>query len=449
MDNAVNGLKIFVKGLGYAMPLVQINQEKTEINLRTDQGATLLDGLRTTEVLLPGECGGTGTCGKCRVKVEGLVSELSPAEKGVLSTNEIAAGWRLACYVQIIGDCKVYLPASNSQEENTQVAESLAVKYLAVDLGSTTIAVGLVDSQGQIIEQLQADNPQIIYGSDVLTRLSFALKSDENRLLLRQIVINTLNRLLDRLNLTGIDLICVVGNPAMVHLLEGADIKGLATYPYQGAIKGAIWQTAEDLGLTSMGHTSVYLPPAAGLYVGSDALVGAMSLWPKDNFLLVDLGTNAEVVARAGEQWVAVSAAAGPALEGACIYQGMRAQPGAITDANWLEESLELRVISRETPRGICGTGLVQVIALLREKEVIDFNGMINESASVPIKIRRGRQGLEVVLYEDQAYSVVITQEDIRQFQLAKAAVRVAIDTLISQMPGHKWQTIYLAGALG
>jgi len=431
------------------VPLLKINYGKKKLIINAALGVTVMEALLSEGVPIAGACGGLGTCGKCRVRLSGEASALSPVEKEYLKADELAQGWRLACYTRLVKDCELELANESENSNSLTYTPDAPAKYLAVDLGSTTIVIGLIDGNGRLLNQLQVDNPQRLYGSDVLSRLSFALKSETNRALLRRLVINAINRLLDMIDTTRLQAISLVGNPAMVHLLMGADVSGLAAFPYRSTITGAIQLTASDLELGVPDNTPVYIPPAAGLYVGSDALAGAASLWPQDNFMLIDLGTNAEMVVRAAGQWLAVSAAAGPAFEGANIYQGMRALPGAITGCHYDHGQLRLQVIGDEVPRGICGAGLIQIIAELKRLQAIDADGVISTEPLVALTIRQGKQGREVLLYEDEHHSVVLTQEDVRQFQLAKAAVRVAGDTLIAQLPGVDWETIYLAGAMG
>ncbi|MGE5380747.1 MAG: ASKHA domain-containing protein [Methylocystaceae bacterium] len=431
-----------------AMPLVRLIQDQKHITVSTQTGISLMEILLKNGFDVPGECGGMGTCGKCKVQVTGNSSAVSPVEREYLTTKQIAAGWRLACYARVNDDCQVEL-LNNPNNEDKKDLSPCTPEYLAVDLGTTSVVLGLLDSDGQIISRIAGDNPQCLYGSDVLTRLSYALQGDDNRDLLRRLVINMINHLLAGVDTSQVKVISIVGNPAMIHLFVGADIRGLSVYPYRGEIEGPMMLTAKEAGLELPGHIPVYLPPGAGLYVGSDALAGAVSLLPQPNFLLIDLGTNAEIIAMTADKWLAVSAAAGPALEGASIYQGMRAVPGAISDVDYIDGQLKLQVMAGKLPTGICGSGLIKVIALLREFGVIDDDGIINTQPALSIPVRTGCQGQEVILYQDHYQTVVLTQEDVRQFLLAKAAVRVAVDTLISQLPEVNWQAICLAGALG
>lgn len=431
------------------MPLITINAGKKEHVIKHESKATVWEIIQPTALIEMGECGGQGICGKCRVMVSGQVSAVSAAERDFLTGEELEQGWRLACYTEVLGDCTVTIAEYLDGLNDASQMSMRAPEFLALDVGSTSVVLAEVNDKGRVISQIAFDNPQRIYGSDVVSRLSFALQGPENRLLLRKLLINGINRHLELIDTSRVKTVVVVGNPVMIHLLRGADVAGLASYPYRSVITESEELTARETGLSLESDPVVYFPPPAGLYVGSDALCGAVSLLPADNYILIDLGTNAEVIARSQDKWLAASAAAGPAWEGACIYQGMRALPGAITGFSYDHRGWQVKTIGNQAPAGICGSGLIAVIAGLRKLGIINNDGLIS-SADIPgIKVRSGHQGQEVVLYEGDNGTVVLTQEDIRQFQLAKSAVRVAINTLMAQLPDVSWEQFFLAGAFG
>lgn len=331
--------------------------------------------------------------------------------------------------------------------------ERCHVYGVALDIGTTSLLAALVDLQsGQVVGVCSRTNMQRVYGDNVLSRVSYCLENEDGSGRLQQIIVNNINSMLEEL--TGqigtskqfIYRISVVGNPVMLHLFLGLDVSGFATVPYSGLFKSELVYFAGDLGLNLNPATEVMLLPQAGSFVGADTIACLLTLKsavPR-RYLMIDIGTNGELVLNdRGKMWAA-SAAAGPAFEGEGITCGMRAVQGAI-DKVWMENGiLHHHIIGQVPARGICGSAVIALVAGLVEAGQVDANGTLVN-----------RSGNDLVLVEgdstENGNPLVFTQEDIRQVQLAKAAIRTGIDILLKKagISFKELDRIYLAGAFG
>lgn len=356
-------------------------------------------------------CGGIGKCGKCRIKADGKLSEPTEAERRLLG-DLIDKGWRLACQTYPLGDFHADTSGDSELRSGKGSGE------LVVDIGTTTIEVRLIAQDGNI--EAFALNPQRRFGADVISRIGAA---DSHASELTNELRDALSRLTEGFQY---DRAVVTGNTVMLHFLTGLDVSGLAGYPFSPSSLFGMWIDGETVGL----HGRVYLPRCVSAFVGADTVCALIKTAPKpdETTLLVDLGTNGELAFCAGKKIVCASTAAGPALEGADISSGMRAgegaidrvgyfpgndpeialQPGAIICADGI---LLPHVIGGGAAKGICGSGLISLIAALLDAGIIDDSGYL----VAPFEIAPG---------------VSLTPQDVRAFQLAKSAIRTGISLI-------------------
>jgi uncharacterized 2Fe-2S/4Fe-4S cluster protein (DUF4445 family) len=315
---------------------------------------------------------------------------------------------------------------------------------LAVDVGTTTMVMELVDVEsGKVIDLEAALNSQSARGADVISRITYALAGAPNIQELRGLALETLNQMIRRLlvrNHVRQDSVyeaVVSGNTVMNHLLLGVPLDTLARVPYHAVFSRLPSLQAEDVGLGIHPRGKVYVAPNIKSFVGGDISSGLLASGlasRSGNFMFIDLGTNGEIVLKSGEDLVATSTAAGPAFEGMNISCGLPALPGAVYKA---EDNGALRVftIGNSPPRGVCGTGLIDLAAVFLARGEIAPGGAIRHS------------GKKLAVTEN----IALTQDDIRQLQLACAAIKSGIQLMLqsADLSVQKLDGIYIAGAFG
>ena len=332
---------------------------------------------------------------------------------------------------------------------------------LAVDLGSTKIALFLYDlADGSPLASRGFLNPQVPHGEDVVSRIQYAIEGGASRL--RELVVNGINdnlsEMLTEAGRPGGDIyeMVLVGNTAMHHLFLQLPVAQLGKSPYLPATDLPLEVKARDLGLDLNPAAVVYLPPPLAGYVGSDhlAAVAATRMWDRPGpCLLLDIGTNTEVALQSGGRIRSCSCASGPAFEGGGLSQGMRAGEGAIEGVSLDPVSGELRlsVIGDAVPSGICGSGILSLLASLIDAGIVDVSGrMLKDRPGVELR------GGELVYYltppdGDTGRGMAVTQNDIREIQKAKGAIRAGVDALLAEegIVYADIKEIVLAGAFG
>jgi len=336
----------------------------------------------------------------------------------------------------------------------------------AVDIGTTKLAGYLVDlSNGTIMAATSMMNPQIAYGEDVITRIKFAMEDEENLKILSRSVIKGINKLISeacrkaQISRRRIYDMTVAGNTAMHHIFLGIPPNYVALIPYPAALQSAVDVKARELGVKINPGAYVHALPTVAGFVGGDAVADilATEIYRADEVsMLIDIGTNTEIALGNNEKLVACSCASGPAFEGAHIKHGMRALSGAI-ERVWIDpETFEVgyKTIEDEKPRGLCGSGIIDAVAEMLKTGLIDSSGRFNMEIDTP-RLRRNENSVEfVIAWRDEtlnAYDIVVTQNDIREIQLAKAAIYTGASILMKHrkiQPGDI-QKVYLAGAFG
>lgn len=457
-----------IRGVEILAKLVLITGKGKKV-CRVRRGISLLQALAGAGVNLELPCGGRGICGGCRVLLKGEVSSPTPEEERFFPSRLLRQGWRLACQVSIRGDIEVHLPDRENPpgvrfDSGLRRAEETRVGA-AVDLGTTTLVVTLVDMEsGRRLVTVAGLNPQAAIGADLITRIQQAL-SVEGRNALHEMLISGINMLIEEAAAKGgispeqINTVSVVGNPVMHHFFLDLPVESLSRMPFVPVRKEPYLTEGAKVGLGIHPRANVYFAPLLGGFVGGDAAAAlyacGLATRPGKG-LLIDLGTNGEIILTGnGEIW-ATSAAAGPAFEGQGVAWGMRAAPGAITGIKMAYNGWRLETLGGAAPLGITGSGLVAIIAALLSAGLITPEGRLKspkEAVDLPLAIRKylrnGENGQEVLM--DRQSGVTINQKDIRLLQLAKGAIRAAVDSLLDEakVVPEELETILLAGAFG
>jgi uncharacterized 2Fe-2S/4Fe-4S cluster protein (DUF4445 family) len=407
-------------------------------------GSCLQDLLFAQGVEFP--CGGQGRCKGCRVRI--LSGTLPPTEEDLerLAPADLQQGWRLACRARPHSSLKLQM----AQWEVPILADDSTFPFIpqpglgvAVDLGTTTMVAQLVDlSTSHVLAVRTTLNAQAQHGADVMSRVQFACQTGQ-RELLTGIVRRQLGELIAELLFSIDDLtsqlehVVIVGNTVMHHLFAGLDVEPLAYSPFEPVTLKLQCFRAFELNWDLPGNPEIRFLPALGGFVGSDLLAGILAsrLHESDQLVaLMDLGTNGEIVLGDRQRILCASTAAGPAFEGARITHGMRASTGAITAVSIADSQLHCQVIGQGEPRGICGSGLVDAIAAGLDLGRIASSGRLVGAETLPL--------LE---------PVALTQRDIRELQLAKAAIAAGLQILLQRWGTKPYDLarIYLAGAFG
>ena len=334
---------------------------------------------------------------------------------------------------------------------------------LAVDLGSTKIAGYLIGlDTGERLTSQAITNPQISKGEDIITRINFAVRSPDGRALLANLVRKGLMKLAGDLCAeagaeTGdiLDAV-IVGNTAMHHLMLGLPVRQLALSPFVLAVSGDLNVKARDIGLDFAPGAQVYFPPNIAGFVGADhvaTLTATAGEWGKGNKMVIDIGTNTEISLIAREKITSVSCASGPTFEGYHIKDGMRASPGAIEKIYIGSEGIRYKTIDDAEPIGICGSGILDAVSQLYLSGVLDKGGRIQKGSHSRVVEKNGRLEFILVPQEEdrRGPEISITQKDVREIQLGKAAIQATIEILMEgeAISPKEIDKVIIAGAFG
>jgi uncharacterized 2Fe-2S/4Fe-4S cluster protein (DUF4445 family) len=415
----------------------------TQVDLTAEGGTPLRDLLFEQGVEFP--CGGQGRCRGCRVRVLEGTAEVNAAQRERLSPQELASGWRLACQCAVMGDLVIEL----RQWDAAILVDDTPFSFLpreglgvAVDLGTTTLVAQLLDlGTGRVLAVRTALNAQARHGADVMSRVQFAVAQDGQRQLeevIRKQIGKLIVQLLSAANRSGDELrdVVLVGNTVMHHLFCRRAVGPLAQYPFESERIGLATFQAGELGWDFAAGSRVRFLPCLGGFVGSDVLAGilATKLGESEGLTgLIDLGTNGEIVIGTREKMLCASTAAGPAFEGARISMGMRASTGAISEVTQGQSGVQCHVLGNVSPCGLCGSGLVDAVAVGLELGVIDPSGHLANGHSPWLLCP----------------PVSLTQNDVRELQLAKAAIAAGVRILLERWGATGLSRLYLAGAFG
>jgi len=448
--------------------------EPDKVQVSIHAGASLLEAAGRAGIILDSVCGGKGTCGKCVLKV-------GPEGREVL-----------ACQYRVESDLIVTVPPGSRLFEQKILAEGIAPptkvqpdifhKYikagsgadifgLAVDIGTSTVVAKLIEMVGgRLLGTVSAGNPQARFGDDVVSRISYA-QNQEKLAELHKVIIDCINGLILRLcecagvDADGIYEVCIVGNTTMNHILLRLPILQLGQAPYRAHSLDAHDCSPRELGLRINASGNVHTVENIAGFVGSDTTAVALATEidsAKGVTLAVDIGTNGELVLAAGGRLYAASCAAGPAFEGARIGCGSRAIERAIQGVVENDGDIDLDVIGGGAARSICGSGLIDAVAVMLDLGIVDASGRFVErgrlegqlpSAIFSRIIEQDGQPAFLLTRRQQAggQEVSLTQADIRQVQLAKGAIRAGIRLLLKKVDigDSDIERLLLAGAFG
>ncbi|MBW8012517.1 MAG: DUF4445 domain-containing protein [Chloroflexi bacterium] len=333
---------------------------------------------------------------------------------------------------------------------------------VAVDIGTTKLAAYLVDLEnGETIAKVGDMNPQIAYGEDVISRIAYTNENKNGGKVLQESLVESLNGLFEtlctetKITTDQVVEVVAVGNTAMHHIFAGLPVKQLGRSPYVPAVSEAIDIRANEIGLRIAPGGYVHLPPNIAGYVGSDhvAIYLATDLWKEDRVVVaLDIGTNTEITLAAGGKLLSCSCASGPAFEGAHIHDGMRAAPGAIERVQIEADEVRYQTIANQPPVGICGSGILDIVAELRKAEIVDKRGGLRKDHP---KVRKNGKVPEYLLIgadeTGHGRDIIVTRKDINEIQLAKAAIRAGVEILFNRanISAEDVDEFIIAGAFG
>ncbi len=394
-----------------------------EITLDVPSGTLLADVLAENGFSVPAACGRLGVCGKCTVRlISGEFENEKPDSRGMIRSCRAAV-----CSDAVIGvDFGKY---SETDDKLTSEKLNKSACGIAVDIGTTTVSAAFLKNGS--ITCASALNPQSAYGADVISRIKACLdgKIDE----LSERIKECISKLIARLdaNREAEELI-ISGNTVMLHIFCGISPESMGVSPFTPQFTDAVYIDGEKIGIPVKNITVL---PSASAFIGSDTVAGiyALGIHKTDKrALLADLGTNGELVISDKGRLLCASTAAGPALEGACIECGAGGIDGAINKVYSENGKIKYTVIGNGIPTGICGAGLTDAVAVLLKEKLLDKSGFLGDDFYI-------------------SENVYLTQEDIRQFQLAKSAIYSGISVLAeaAQIETAGIDEFYIAGGLG
>jgi uncharacterized 2Fe-2S/4Fe-4S cluster protein (DUF4445 family) len=410
---------------------------------RAEEGESLLDVLRRWGITIDAPCGGHGRCGKCRVRILSGSFKTGDAQK----VSESDTPWVCSCRVYPTSDLVIALPLALFAGEQAGISSDpgdarkiIPHAGFALDIGTTTVFVRLLDMDTrETVDTLSTLNDQRIYGADVMSRISAAREGRTPELFERinAQVRDMLSRFDKRWDLKEKEFLAVAGNTTMLHLFVNADPSPLGAVPFTPVFLEAKELPGSSLSLPVK---TVSLLPSISAFVGADitagiAATGMMEDTDKTS-LLIDMGTNGEMALFHKGKLFCCSTAAGPALEGAGISCGTGSIAGAVNRIEKRGGSVSFSTIGGRPPVGICGSGLIDAIAIMLDEGMIDETGAFTNETAESFPITEG---------------IAITRRDVRQFQLAKSAIISGIKILCKAagLEADAVEQVYIAGGLG
>jgi uncharacterized 2Fe-2S/4Fe-4S cluster protein (DUF4445 family) len=424
------------------MAKLTVHQNGKIKETETSTGEILLNVLRNNGFDIYSPCGGNGTCGKCKVLVKG---------EGIVTSCIFTVNDSLEIILPDRREAKV-LVAQHSHTIQLPLMPGPSADLsgyphgVAIDIGTTSLAFYLVNLiTGTIAETRAILNPQAKYGADVISRIQFTSSHKDGLIILQREILDAINRELTHLvRFEGISpneiiKIAIAGNTTMLHLLLGVDPLPLAMVPFRAQFLEEQVRRGEELQLNCLPGAEVKILPSISAYIGADIVAGLASIASSEkyrNYLFMDIGTNGELALVTESRIWCCSTAAGPAFEGARISCGMGAVEGAISA--YSDEGYT--VIGYEKPAGLCGSGLIDLVAWLCDKDKIDPEGNLNQDFVI---VPASESGTGV--------AIIFNQADVREVQLAKSAISSGVRILLKQasLTYDQVDTLFLAGGFG
>lgn len=399
------------------------------VSIPSETGEPLTNVLLKAGAHVHAPCGGRGVCGKCLVKAEGAF----------LSDSHAPEGYLLSCQSAVAGDATVYVDDENAEiladfDKTLIETDRETGLGVAVDIGTTTLAAFLMDLYtGEILSSETMLNPQRAHGADVVSRIAFAIENVKNACLLNSEIETAISGLTSSLlkkaekEKISVSKYAFVGNTAMMHFLTCMPALGLSAAPFTPAYTKSFFRPFMN--------AEAFFGGCISGYVGADtlgAMLKAEFYNTEKTVLLIDIGTNGEIALLHDGEILACSCAAGPAFEGAHIACGTGAVPGAIDHVSFNDGAIRFTTIKNEPASGICGSGLIDLIACLLSEDIISPMGRMAKDYHVTDK-------------------VYLSPKDIREVQLAKAAIAAGIDILIQEagITETNIDEVLLAGGFG
>lgn len=444
----ISGIPVEVETLGHSCSLMVYEKE------------SILDALMKTDTSYSAVCGGAGRCGKCKIKLLEGNLPVTESDKQHFTDNELERGLRLACRAYPKESVKVELlfgmedefeiVAEHAQNRTTSIQKQKEGFGIAVDIGTTTIAMQLISlGSGEIVGTYTALNRQRCFGADVIARITAAIKGHQEEL--RELIQEDLKKGIHSLvrqaevSTDTVTELAIAGNTTMIHLLMGYDCKGLGSYPFTPVNIKLIERTYEDVLGDTFLCAKVRILPGISVFVGGDIVSGLYEQnmdCDKKYSLLIDFGTNGEIALGNKDKLLVTSTAAGPAFEGGNIRYGVGSVGGAIVGVTIGDNRTEVKTIADKAPIGICGTGVIEAAAELLRLGLVDETGCMDDLYF--------EDGYPLAETSDGS-AIYLTQKDIREIQLAKAAVRAGLETLFLRygITEEEVSRVYLAGGFG
>jgi uncharacterized 2Fe-2S/4Fe-4S cluster protein (DUF4445 family) len=447
---------------------------------------SLLMALARRGMQLRSDCGGQGSCGKCLVRLGEAPFETSDTADSAESCEKTLTD-HLACQTEVTSDLTVSISAASLSRAEVVEKPGFASGWpgeefksgnrkdghnlsLAIDVGTTTVAVYLLDNTGdRILASGALRNPQILFGEDVMSRINAVSLSKTHLRNMQQFVVDGINHTTSRItdkcgaDINRIDRVAVVGNSTMIHLFMGIDPCSIGVYPFLPAFTDSKNVPASDIGLDLARDARLHVLPLISGFLGSDIIAAAIACGldnAKPGTMLIDVGTNGEIMVKTEAGLAATSCATGPALEGASITHGMHAISGAIDSVgiDTANSTVYYRLIQRNSdkPRqavGICGSGIVSAVSALLKAGMIESNGRFNPNCDHPDLRRTSKGNWEFVLVSgnetESGADITLSQNDIRAVQLAKGAISTGITMLCHELKIERPERLLVAGAFG
>ena len=475
-----------IKGIIYT-------EDKT-IFAETEAGTLASTVLQKYQTSFYAPCGGNGTCGKCRIRVRGEISEPDERELAFLSEEDRKNDIRLACMCRLLGhfeimptDMKMQIQLRSKTISYTTAPMLTAVKEgdetvfscdgkerfrekdvknnlgLAVDIGTTTVAMYLCDmANGEILATKGIKNPQSIYGADVISRMDKIMK-DESLLSVQQKLIcdaihSSVRAMCEEKGLCENEVRAAVicGNTVMQHIAAGINPVSIGVAPFHAPTLFGEEYNAHAIGLLSNPNAIVYFSPCFASYVGGDIACGMIATGLdgcKEKVLFVDIGTNGEIGLSTENGLYFCSAAAGPAFEGAHIACGMPGIPGAVGKVFIRDGKIGYETVDGGPAIGICGSGVIDAVAVMLNAGLLDETGLIaekDEAGDFADYIDEDEDENPIFMI-DKEKNIYICAKDIREIQLAKAAVCAGAHTLLHKagIEADDLSRVVIAGGFG
>ncbi len=411
-------------------------------------GDTLLNVITKAGEFLDAPCGGNGKCGKCLV-------QLAPDGEKVK-----------ACCTELSADTDIYLPDEMDEMKIADIGsgaqhdtgDAKGPYGIAVDIGTTTVVAHLTDlPTGKRIATSSGVNEQRRFGADVISRIQYCAENGHEELtrVIRTQIAGLIN---DNIRKAGISkdeikYLSIAGNTIMEHLFAGDSPVGMGVVPFTPvSLYGDERPAGEDMPVAK--DAVLYLAPCVSSYVGGDITAGMIACDLDDDegaTIYLDIGTNGEMGLKIKDKCIVCATAAGPAFEGAEITCGMAAVPGAVNHARWVNGKLEYDVVGNTVPTGICGSGLLDVLALMLDCGVVDESGRLlgKDELDGPITDYMGRRENKNVFWISEENDVCVTSDDVRKLQLAKAAIAAGIQTMLRHAGIKEVGSFLLCGGFG